>query len=201
MISVEEMKRLEDSCGIPKITLMQSAGRGIYEQLKKIYDLKGKQILVVCHHGNNGGDGFVAAEYLSKECEVDIYFIGDEEKLKEEAKANYDIVLKNPKIQFFDISYYELDLIDFNSYDIIIDALLGTGTKGDIKDTMAAVIDKINESKAFKLSIDVPTGIDPNTGKKANKYVEADLTVTFHDIKPGLDPEKTVIVDIGIKQL
>jgi hydroxyethylthiazole kinase-like uncharacterized protein yjeF len=198
MISVEEMKNLENNCGIEKIILMQNAGKGIYETIKNKFNLKDKRILVVCNHGNNGGDGFVAADYLIQECEVDIYFIGDESKLKPEAKTNYDKVLNNDKIQFFDVSYYEIDLVDFDTYDIIIDAILGTGTSGEIKGVMAAVIDLINESKAFKISVDIPTGINPTTGEKANKFIIPDLTITFHDIKPGLNKEKTVIVNIGI---
>ncbi|GAG44238.1 unnamed protein product, partial [marine sediment metagenome] len=61
MISTQEMKQLEDSCGIPKIVLMENAGKAIHEILKEKFDLKDKRILIVAYHGNNGGDGFVAA--------------------------------------------------------------------------------------------------------------------------------------------
>ena len=78
MITTEEMRKLEDSCGLSKLSLMGNAGRGIFGAIKDKFDLKGKKILIICYHGNNGGDGFVAANYLADYCEVDIFFIGDE---------------------------------------------------------------------------------------------------------------------------
>ena len=95
MISSIEMKKLEDNCDIPKIKLMEYAGKGIYETLKKKLILKNKKILVIAYHGNNGGDGFVAARYLCEYSSVDILFLGDEDKLKQEAKINYNKILNN----------------------------------------------------------------------------------------------------------
>src|SRR3989338_971570 len=99
MITTEEMKQLEDNCGIPKITLMENAGWGIYKILKEKTELKNKKILIICYHGNNGGDGFVAARYLCEESDVTVLFIGDESKFKEEAKTNYKRIEKNDLIQ------------------------------------------------------------------------------------------------------
>jgi len=192
MITTKQMRFLEENCGIPKIELMENAGKGIFEILKK-FNLKNKKILVVCFHGNNGGDGFVAARYLRDICKVDIYFIGHENKLKPEAKKNYEkldksIFIKSP---------------DFNQYDIIIDAMLGIGIQGKLREPISSTVDKINKSKAFKISIDIPTGLDPDTGKIADKVVNADLIITFHDTKQGLEKlqDKVVIVDIGIKNV
>jgi NAD(P)H-hydrate epimerase len=96
MITTKEMRDLEDNCGISKLTLMENAGRGIYTVLKeKFSNFKDKKILIVAYHGNNGGDGFVAARYLCNEPGVDILFIGDEDKLKEEAKINYKRIENN----------------------------------------------------------------------------------------------------------
>jgi len=190
MITTEQMRFLEDNCGIPKLKLMENAGKGVFETLKKL-NLKGKKVLFVCFHGNNGGDGFVAARYLKDVCNVDVYFIGDEKKLKPEAKANYEkleksIFAKSP---------------DFNEYDIIVDAILGIGIQGKLREPISPVVDKINKSTAFKVSIDIPTGTDPDTGEIADKVVNADLIITFHDLKKGLEKlkNKTIIVDIGIK--
>ena len=201
MITTEEMRELEDNCGISKLSLMGNAGRGIFNTIKNKFDLKDKKILVLCYHGNNGGDGFVAANHLAEHCEVDIFFIGDELKLKEEAKVNYEKAMKNVKIQFFDIAFYEVDSINFDDYDIIIDAILGTGVEGDIKEPIATVIDQFNASKAYKIAIDVPTGINPDTGQESNKFINSDLLITMYDIKKGLEKfkDKTLVVDIGIK--
>ena len=88
MITSAEMKELENNCGIPKLQLMETAGKGIAEEIKKKFpDLKNKKILFVCYHGNNGGDGFVAARYLCDDAEVDVLFVGDEKKLTEEERG------------------------------------------------------------------------------------------------------------------
>lgn len=201
MITTQEMSELEDSCGLSKLSLMGNAGRGIFHTIKDKFDLKDKKILVLCYHGNNGGDGFVAANHLADCCEVDIFFVGDEYKLKEEGKVNYEKAMKNVKIQFFDIEFYEADSINFDDYDIIVDAMLGTGVEGDIKEPIATVIDKFNASKAAKVAIDIPTGVHPDTGQESNKFINFDLLITMHDIKKGLEKykDKTVVVDIGIK--
>jgi len=199
MISTEQMKQLEDNCGISKLQLMENAGRGIYKVLKeKFPNLKDKKILIAAYHGNNGGDGFVAARHLCEETETDILLTGDESKFKEEARINYARIENNNKIQLF----FQAEDINFDDYDIIIDALLGTGTSGEIKEPIASAIDYINDSTAFKVAVDVPTGINPDTGETANKTINADLIITFHDIKQGLEKfkNKTVIVDIGIKK-
>jgi len=206
MITTAEMQALEnksEELGVSKIQLMQNAGKGIFKTLKeKFPDLKEKKVLVIAYHGNNGGDGFVAANYLADICEVNILFLGNETKLKPEARLNYDSVLNNVKIQFFDIDFYEIDMINFDDYDIIIDAIFGTGINDKIKDQMSNVIDLINESKAFKVAVDVPSGINPDTGEVLDKAINSDLIITFHDIKQGLEKfkDKTVVVDIGIKK-
>lgn len=202
MITSAEMKRLEERCariGISSQTLMENAGKAVFEILDKKFDLKDKKILVVCYHGNNGGDGFVAANYLSKVCEVNVLFIGDEEKLKPEAKKMYNKAFANKKIQFFDLDSYQLETLNFNNYDIIIDALLGIGIKGHPRESIIAAIDRINATNAFKVAIDVPSGLNPDTGE-TTKYVKADMIITFHDLKPGLVnlKDKVIIADIGI---
>ncbi len=196
MISAQEIRKLEDNCGIPKIVLMENAGRAVYNILKEKFDLKEKRILIVAFHGNNGGDGFVAARYLCDEAEVDVLFVGDEKKLTEESKSNFKKIENNEKLQMLD-----LEAIDFSDYDIVIDAIFGTGIEGDIKDPLATLIKNLGNAKAYKVSIDVPSGINPDTGQKSNVYFEPDLLITLHDIKKGLEDykDKTIIADIGIK--
>ena len=195
MISSQEMRDLELQSQIPRIVLMENAGKGVYNTLKQKLDLKDKKILVVCYHGNNGGDGFVAARHLAGEAETDILFIGNENKLKKEAKANFRKIEKNDSIQFLTD-----EEVDFNEYDVIVDAVLGIGIKGRLNREISAVIDDINNSKAYKVSVDIPTGIDPDTGEVVDKCINADLIITFHDLKKGLEKfqDKTVVVDIGL---
>ena len=196
MISTREMKQLEDNCGIPKAVLMENAGRAVYKILNEKFNLKDKNILIIAYHGNNGGDGFAAARHLCDDAEVDILFVGDEKKLKEEALVNFRKIENNGKIQLL-----SLEAVDFSDYDMIIDAIFGTGINGEIKDPLATLIGKLNSAKAYKVSIDVTSGIDPDTGEKANVYFEPNLLITLHDIKKGLEAyrDMTVVADIGIK--
>lgn len=200
MISPKQMKLLEELSekhGISRLMLMQNAGRAVFDVMNEEFSLEGKKVLVVCYHGNNGGDGFVAAHYLQGVCkELKVLFAGDEKYMKKEASVNYNkldkrLIIKNKKH------------INFDDYDIIIDALLGTGIKGKIKEPLSSLIDEINRTKAKKISLDVPTGIDPDSGKMLDKAVEPDLIIAFHDIKKGLESyeRKTIVVDIGIPEL
>jgi NAD(P)H-hydrate epimerase len=180
------MKELEDNCGISKVQLMENAGKAVYDVIKEKFSLMGKKILIIAYHGNNGGDGFVAARYLCSDCETDVLFVGDEAKFKEETLVNFRKIDKNDLIQIL----VELDQVNFNDYDIIIDALFGTGFKGEVKEPIKSIIDLINESFASKVSLDIPSGM----------IVKADLVITFHDIKIGMErfKDKVKIVDIGI---
>jgi len=176
---------------------MENAGKAVYKAINQRLELKDRKILIVCYHGNNGGDGFVAAGYLSDEAETDVLFIGDESKLKKESLANFKKLEHNKKVQFL-----VDDEVDFDAYDIIVDAILGIGIKGRLNKNISAIIDDINNSKAYKVSVDIPTGLDPDTGLIVDKCVNADLIVTFHDMKKGLEKlqDKTIVADIGLPE-
>ncbi|HLC61838.1 MAG TPA: NAD(P)H-hydrate epimerase [Candidatus Nanoarchaeia archaeon] len=195
MISSQEMRILEAESEIPRSALMENAGKAVYQILKQRMDLKEKKILVICYHGNNGGDGFVAARHLSDEAETDLLFIGDENKMKKEALANFKKIEHNGRIQM--LSDEE---VNFDEYDIIIDAILGIGIKGRLNREISAIIDDVNNSKAYKVSVDIPTGIDPDTGDIVDKCINADLIVTFHDMKKGIENFEDIVVvaDIGL---
>ena len=197
MISTEEMRELEDNCGIPKAVLMENAGKAVCNILNAKLSLKDKNILIVAYNGYYGGDVFVAARHLCDDAEVDVLFVGDEKRLKAEALVNFRKIENNEKIQFL-----SLESVDFSDYDIIVDAIFGTGVAGEIKDPLATLISNLSKAKAFKVSVDVPSGINPDTGEKANAYFEPDLLITMHDIKKGLESykDKTVVADIGIKK-
>jgi len=197
MITAQEMLQLEEKSGILVINLMENAGKAFVEALKNNRDVKNKRILIVAYHGNNGGDGFVAARYLCNEAEVHVLFIGDETKLKKEASVNFKRIENNEKIQIL-----TLEAVDFSYYDIVVDAIFGTGINGEIKDPLATLIKNLGKTKAHKVSMDIPSGINPDTGEKANVFFEPDLIIALHDIKKGLEnyKDKTIIVDIGLRQ-
>ena len=195
MITSQEMRNLEEASGVSRIVLMENAGKWVYRIIKERIGIEQKRILIVCYHGYNGGDGFVAARYLSEESEVDVLFIGDENKLKKESLANFKKIEHNGRIQFL-----VDEEVNFDDYDIIVDAILGIGIHGRLKHEIVSILDKINESKAYKVSVDIPTGVDPDTGNVVENFLNADHIITFHDIKKGLEKfaDKTVVIDIGL---
>jgi len=195
MISTQEMRKLEGDSSIPSSVLMERAGKAIAAAMQEKYEVKNKNVLVVAYHGNNGGDGLVAARYLTGIAEVDVLFLGDEESATELVKNSYKRLEEEARVQFL-----TLETIDFNAYDFILDAILGTGAQGPIRDSIATVIKRMNESKAVKVAVDIPTGIDPDSGKKSEVFFDADLIITIHDIKRGIADlaDKTIIADIGL---
>ncbi len=208
MISTKEMAYLEDMAekkGISKLDLMENAGSGMFYEMKKNISLKGKKILVVCGSGNNGGDGFVLARLLmDNKYDVRVLFLGKEHKLKKESSKNY-FLLKNKYPNIFEKSL-EKGLASIEKADIIVDAMLGTGARGRIKEPYSTVISLINKAKKMEnkktiIAVDIPTGLDPDTGEILDKAVDPDLIFTFHDLKTGLSKlkKKAVVIDIGLK--
>ena len=197
-ISVTEMRALEDKAeagGISKLDLMENAGLKLAEVIESKFKIKDKRVLFVCYHGNNGGDGFVAARLLAHKTEVEVLFLGEESKLKPEAKENFNRLKENVLVQFI-----SLDFINFNDYAVIVDAILGMGIEGELKPLFQSTIELMNKSKAKKVSVDIPTGLNPDTGKEYGISFNADIIVSFHDIKKGLTKlkDKVEVVDIGI---
>jgi len=205
MITAQQMRELEKQAvqqGISISELMENAGRQVFNVVKEKYDLDEKRIIVFAGSGNNGGDGFVSARYFAKECQVIVLFFGDEEKLSDEARDNY-YKLQN-KVNIIKIANKEnLDKFRFqNDLEFIfIDALLGTGVKGEIREMLSLAIDYFNSLNGVKVALDLPSGLDPDTGE-SEKCCDVDLIVCFHDLKQGLEKfkDKTVVVDIGIPQ-
>ena len=192
--------------GIPKSSLMENAGKCI---AMKIFEIsKPCKVTIFAGTGGNGGDGFVTARYLlNKGFEVDIYLIGHFSRIKSpEALKNWE-VLQGINIEMNSIKIYQIEdssqLQPVNA-DIIVDSILGTGTKGGLREPVSSAVDIINSSGAVVVAVDGPTGLNPDTGKIINDAVKADFTVTFHREKIGIrkaDSKYVGIVhvcDIGI---
>lgn len=198
------MKKLEAEAvqqGISIEELMENAGKQVFETVKEKYDLDGKRVVIFAGQGNNGGDGFVAARYFSEEVSVIVLFFGDKEKLSEEARVNLEKI--EEKINIVDVKKKE-DLDKFHFQNdlkfIFIDALLGTGVKGAVREPLSLGIDLFSSLEGIKVAVDLPSGLDPDTGEVHDKCCNVDLIVCFHDLKVGLEnfKDKVVVVDIGI---
>jgi ADP-dependent NAD(P)H-hydrate dehydratase / NAD(P)H-hydrate epimerase len=197
MISEAEIKVLDrnsDYFGVPTLHLMENAGKGVAEFIRTTLKGTKKNILILCGTGNNGGDGFVAARYLTQYYKVTIFLAGTEIKT-EIAQKNYQ------KLQTYEVKIYssprDLDSL-LAENDVLIDALLGTGLAGELKEPYLSIVKKINATKKKTIvSVDVPTGFG------TTQSITPEYTVTFHDIKEGMNEKnsgKIHVVDIGIPQ-
>ena len=195
-ISSDQMYSIEDNAhnliGMRRVYMMENAGHGVADFLISKFKskLKGKQIVIVCGTGNNGGDGFVASRHLSfyYGARVGLVLLGFTNDIRtEEAKINWQIIQKMDSIEITSCDKIN-DKIKraIENADIIIDGIFGTGIRGEIREPHASAIKLINESKTYVVSIDIPSGVDPNTGKAHDTSIRADATVTFHRMKIGL---------------
>ena len=176
---------------IPGILLMENAGRAVYEQVLEIIDAtqdESASVLVFCAKGNNGGDGFVAARHLiENNIQTTVVSLFRKDNLSDSALINHDILENFTEIIYLD----EIDLDKLrqmiSASSIIIDAIFGTGLNSVVKGNIKDIIDSINEyTEGIIVSVDVPSGINADTGEILGAAVVADYTVTFHALKHGL---------------
>ena len=202
--------------GLSRLCLMESAGKSLAEEVGKIavYSFsKPVKVVMFAGSGGNGGDVFVGARYLlNRGYDVDIYMLKENIR-SEQSKTNFEI-LKNMKPRLSRLKIYDLfTLEDINDCEvaksedsefIIVDGILGTGIAGKLQTNIRRAIEIINESKGLKISVDVPSGMDPLTGGVSDIAVIPDYTISFHKIKTGIrdaDEEAVgglVTADIGI---
>ena len=205
----EEMRDIDRAAtergGVPSIVLMENAAIACVNELKKDFGcLKNKRIAVFCGKGNNGGDGFAIARHLHNAgAEVSVFLVCGSE-FSGDAKINFDIINK------MDINTDVISDTDNLKYiiranDIIVDAIYGTGIHGSVTGISYDVINEINENSAYTLSVDVPSGINSDSGEICGICINADKTVTFAAYKIGmlLFPAadyigETVVADISI---
>ncbi len=181
--TVSEMRDLDrtaiEKFGIAEELLMENAGLAAYTVLNREVGVKGKTVAVFCGIGNNGGDGFVIArKILSDGGRVKVFILGDPGKYRGAAKLNLDIVSRLP-VTVRQIISAESVNTDIAHYDAIVDAIFGTGLTRDVGGLYREIIEIINQSGKPVLSVDIPSGIDGDTGRILGAAVRADYTVTF----------------------
>lgn len=202
-------RRAVTDYGMSGLVLMENAGRGATDLLCRLLGEGGKpagSVLVVCGRGNNGGDGFVIARHLDiRRTAVKIVLCGDPKQLSSDAAANFAIIEKaGLPIRAFDAQQFSHD---FAGAAYLVDALLGTGATGEPKSPIAEAIDAMNASGVPVFAVDIPSGLDCDTGAVARHTIRAAHTCTFVAAKPGLIvPEAAQFVgqlhvqDIGVPQ-
>ena len=197
MIPLYSTKQIRDideyaikKVGIPGLVLMENASREIFEKVyERIEHLNSPEIGFVCGKGNNGGDGFAAARHFyNAGYDIVIVYLGKEKEMSEDCRFNFNTLkklsLKDKRVLFKKyVSSSSLNVL--KKCDIIIDAMLGSGIQGKLKEPYPTIINYLNKLKAYKVAVDIPTGLDADRGFADDSF-KADLTITLGELKKGL---------------
>jgi NAD(P)H-hydrate epimerase len=207
-------RRAIEDFGLPGVVLMENAGRHVAELVLDLLEqelhltVMDSRVGILCGGGNNGGDGYVAARHLHNHgVHVTAYAIKDPAQLRGEAAVHYQVAHKmNLVAPMYDGHLDDLE-DELAVSQLIVDALLGTGFSGPMRDDLAAVIDICNrahERGAAVVAVDVPSGLDCDTGIAADPTIHADTTITFVARKIGFEEPtsqgllgEVVVADIG----
>ena len=180
-----------DTCHVPGVVLMENAGRGAADVACRVLGatLSGARVVVVAGAGNNGGDGFVVARHLwARGADVRVFLAGATERVHGDARINHDAFLDlGGQVTVIkpggDLAELEAAL---GLADMVVDALFGTGLDRPIDDAMSAIVAAINRAPGRRLALDVPSGLDSDSGAPLGVCVEAQDTVCFGHLKVGL---------------
>ncbi|THB80310.1 MAG: NAD(P)H-hydrate dehydratase [Desulfobacteraceae bacterium] len=218
LVTAQQMQNMDrntiESFGIPGLVLMESAGRGAFDMMLDRYGgIREKTVCILAGRGNNGGDGFVIGRYLMEAgISTTMILLSSEPKVTGDARINLDLVKslcrKNSSGRLIEVP----DEAAFNTHkhlichhDIFVDAILGTGLKSDVKGFFHGIIQMLNQMSQPVFSVDIPSGLNSDTGQPCGIAVQADATATFafakagHILFPGNQHTGELrVIDIGI---
>ena len=200
-----------NTVGIPGVVLMENAGRSCAELIaEKIAGVAEPQVCIFCGTGNNGGDGYVIARHLlNGGVNVTVVICGGRNKIKGDAKINLDI-LEKMNLSILHVNPADNDIIDkiqtlSAGANMIVDSIFGTGLRGQLSREYIQIIEGINARSCPVIAVDIPSGLDCDTGRPLGAAIEADYTVTFVAVKKGFVAEQAAkytgeifIASIGI---
>jgi NAD(P)H-hydrate epimerase len=182
--------------GIPGVVLMENAGRSCAELIKeKLSGIAAPKVCIFCGTGNNGGDGYVIARHLlGSGFEVVVVLCGDRNKVKGDAKTNLDV------LEGLGRSIEQLNLNDGDipgrvktfaaGANMLVDAIFGTGLSGQLSDEYKQLLESINSQHRPILAVDIPSGLDCDTGEPLGAAIRASYTITFAAVKKGFSSAK-----------
>lgn len=208
-VRAEEMREMEQiaikQLEIPELLLVENAALNILRCL----DLSTRHSFAVfCGPGNNGADGMALARHLlGRDKKVMVYLVGESKHPGEAWLTNRRILqhmTKNLR-RVETLGEIEDMLQEINAFNTIIDALFGTGLQGSLKGVAPIVIDNINQSRIYTISVDVPSGLDATTGRPSGAFIEANEVITLEMMKTGLENNPYVdcpvqVVSAGLPQ-
>ena len=200
-----------DVLGIPGVILMENAGRNCADAIEEFLGFSsgqaGRNVAIVAGPGNNGGDGYVIARHLAmRGFRVVTFIICPAEKISGDAAVNLRaITALQHDIRFLTSEQLGGLSVSLGEFDVVVDAVGGTGIRGALRGDAALAVEQINLAGRRVVAVDIPTGLDCDTGAADGPVVRAELTVTFVAAKRGFDQVrageytgKVVVADIGI---
>ncbi|MDG5759724.1 NAD(P)H-hydrate dehydratase [Natronococcus sp. A-GB1] len=199
MITGERMAAVDENAaalGVSQKQLMESSGNAVARAVREVAE-PGSSVAVVAGRGNNGGDAFVAVRFLEK-YDVTTLLLGRADRIGTDiARENWS-ALQNAGYDTREIT--DSSGFDLPDCDVVVDAMLGTGISGDLREPAATAAEAINTADVTVVAVDVPSGFDADREEIADNAVQADRVVTFHDAKPGLAEleAELAVADIGI---
>ncbi|MDQ2051631.1 NAD(P)H-hydrate dehydratase [Natronolimnohabitans sp. A-GB9] len=199
MITGRRMAAVDENAaalGVPRKQLMESSGNAVAREVTDVAE-PGSRVVIVAGRGNNGGDAFVAARFLDQ-YDVTTLLLGRADAIGTEiARENWDAL---QQAGYDTRAITDSSGFDLPEADVVVDAMLGTGISGDLREPAATAAEAINAADATVVAVDVPSGFDADAGDHADNGVDADRVVTFHDTKPGLEDltAEVTVADIGI---
>ena len=200
-----------ERAGVPSVVLMENAGRNAADAIQThLGTCAGRRVGILAGAGNNGGDGFVIARHLANRGAAVVTFllakaapVTKVEKNSGDAKINLDI-LRNLRHDLREVAPSDLAAA-LGEFDLLIDALGGTGIRGELRGDLAEAVEILNASGKSIIAIDIPTGLDCDTGQAAGPTVRAEKTITFVARKKGFENPaslqytgEVLVADIGI---
>jgi len=201
MLTGSEMGVVDENAaalGVPRKQLMESSGNAVARAVREAA-APGDTVEIVAGRGNNGGDALVAARFLDG-FDVEVTLLGHPERITTDIARQNWAALVAAELDRQTVS--DSGDVDLGDPDVVVDAMLGTGISGELREPERTAAAAMNEADATVLSVDVPSGLDAETGELAETAVVPDRVVTFHDLKPGLDDlaADVTVADIGIPE-
>ncbi len=195
VMSRDEVRRVDawaiEEIGVPGVVLMENAGRSCAELIReKLAGVENPGVCIFCGTGNNGGDGYVIARHLlNAGVRVRVVLCGEREKVRGDARINLEILERLGH----DVEPLDPGAEDLSTYvqafasdaDLIVDALFGTGLHGELNKESQSLIEAINHLGRPILAVDIPSGLDCDTGARLGTAIRASWTVTFVAVKKG----------------
>ncbi|MGB2601284.1 MAG: NAD(P)H-hydrate epimerase [Candidatus Omnitrophota bacterium] len=210
-VTTEQMaeidRKAQEEYGIAQVDLMENAGRSVAEEILSDFgSLREEKVAVLCGKGNNGGDGFVIARHLAeKEPQCLGVYITDPEGVRKGSALDNLQLIRGKKIDIRSMNEF---VQEEESFTLVIDAIFGTGFKGELTEELKRIAKKVTSSSARVYAVDIPSGLNSTTGKASESSFKADKTVTFGLPKTGFYLEdgpalcgQIIVKDIGFPKV